>query len=189
MAELNVIAISGSLRQGSYNSATLRAAQTLAPAGMKIEIADISDIPIYNQDIKDKGIPKSVEALVAQVLAADAILFATPEYNYSVSGVLKNCIDWLSRCNPMPLADKPAAIVSASIGRFGGARAQYDLRRILIYLDVHFVNKPEVMIASAGTHFDADGHLIDVDTREHLARLLQSLAAWTERLQATKPSR
>lgn len=179
---IKVLGISGSLRQSSFNSATLRAAQELAPTGMTIEIADLSQIPLYDQDARDKAVPAAVEKLAAQVLAADALLFATPEYNYSVSGVLKNAIDWLSRLKPMPLADKPAAVVSASMSLFGGARAQYDLRRVLIYLDVHFINKPEVMIASAHERFDASGKLTDAPTRELLGKLVVALGDWTRRL-------
>jgi chromate reductase len=179
---LKILAISGSLRQASYNSAALRAAQELAPAGMTIEIADLSQIPLYNQDARDKSVPPAVEKLAAQVLAADGLLFATPEYNYSISGVLKNAIDWLSRQSPQPFAGKPAAVFGASMGALGTARAQYHLRQILVFLDVHMLNKPEVMIASAHERFDADGGLTHVPTREFLGKLLVALQAWTLQL-------
>ncbi len=179
---IKILGISGSLRQGSYNSAALRAAQELAPAGMTIEIADLSQIPLYNDDLRKNAVPAAVTKLAAQVRAADALLFATPEYNYSVSGVLKNAIDWLSRLTPQPFVGKPAAVFGASMSLFGSARAQYDLRRILIYLDVHFLNKPEVMIAQAHERFDADGVLTDVPTREFLGHLLTALHDWTHQL-------
>jgi chromate reductase len=182
--ELNILAISGSLRADSYNTASLRAAQKLAPEGVNIDIADISGIPMYNQDQSDQNVTSTVESLSAKILAADALLFATPEYNYSIPGVLKNTIDWLSRQDPQPLAGKPAAVMSASISLFGGARAQYDLRRIMIYLDVHFINKPEVMIASAHERFDTGGELTDTVTAEFIAQLVTALADWTRQLRA-----
>lgn len=183
---VKILGISGSLRQGSYNSAGLRAAQELAPKEMTIELADLSQIPLYNQDARDQAVPSAVERLAEQVCAADGLLFASPEYNYSVSGVLKNAIDWLSRLKPMPLAGKPAAVFGASIGMFGTARAQYELRRIMVALDVHLLNKPEVMIASAQERFDASGKLTHAPTREHLGKLLTALQAWTLQLQPRK---
>ncbi|WP_295797126.1 NAD(P)H-dependent oxidoreductase [uncultured Microbulbifer sp.] len=182
-AALKILGISGSLRKDSFNSAALRTAAELAGDTADFTFGDLSQIPLYDQDLKDREIPAPVATLSQQILAADAILFATPEYNYSVSGVLKNAIDWLSRLDPQPFADKPVAVMSASMSLFGGARAQYDLRRILIYLDAHFVNKPEVMIASAHTKFDGDGRLGDEDTRAHIGNLVTSLERWARRLQ------
>ncbi|WOX07050.1 NADPH-dependent FMN reductase [Microbulbifer pacificus] len=180
---LSILAISGSLRHSSFNSAALKIAQEMAADSAAFTFADLSNIPLYNQDQRDKAVPDPVQKLSVQVLAADAILFSTPEYNYSVSGVLKNAIDWLSRLDPQPFADKPVAVMSASMSAFGGARAQYDLRRILIYLNAHFVNKPEVMISFAHKKFDGDGKLADNDTREHIGRLVTALCEWTQRLQ------
>ncbi len=186
MQTLNILGISGSLRKDSFNSAALRAAQKLAQDEVKIEIADISQIPLYDQDIRDNAIPESVTTLAAKIMAADAILFSTPEYNYSISGVLKNTIDWLSRESPQPFAGKPAAVMSASMSLFGGARAQYDLRKIMIYMDVHFLNKPEVMIAQAHERFDGNGQLIDESTKKHLEKLIVALAEWTRHLKHEK---
>ncbi|WP_105102886.1 NADPH-dependent FMN reductase [Microbulbifer pacificus] len=180
---IKILAISGSLRQSSFNSAALRVAEELAGDGASFTFADLSGIPLYDQDLRDKHVPEAVQTLGNQVLDADAILFSTPEYNYSVSGVLKNAIDWLSRLDPQPFADKPVAVMSASMSAFGGARAQYDLRRILIYLDAHFVNKPEVMIAFAHQKFDDDGTLGDDDTRLFIGKLVTALGDWTRRLQ------
>jgi chromate reductase, NAD(P)H dehydrogenase (quinone) len=179
-----ILGISGSLRQASFNTAALRAAQELAPDGVTIEIASLADIPLYNQDQRDKSVPAAVEKLCKQVMEADALLFASPEYNYSVSGVLKNAIDWLSRLKPQPFAGKPAAVFGASMGLIGTARAQYDLRKIMVSLDVHFLNKPEVMIAQAHERFDASGKLTHEPTRELTQKLIQSLTDWTAQLKA-----
>lgn len=175
MSTINVLGISGSLRKSSLNTAALRAAIELAPDDMHIEIADISDLPLYDDDVREQGYPLSVQRLRDQVHAADAILFATPEYNYSVPGVLKNAIDWVSRPPAQPFAGKPAAIMGASPGAIGTARAQYHLRQIGVFLDLHFLNKPEVMIGNAGARFDAEGRLTDEPTREHVQKLLVAL--------------
>ncbi|WP_428819363.1 NADPH-dependent FMN reductase [Microbulbifer sp. MCCC 1A16149] len=179
---LKILAISGSLRNSSFNSAALETAAEIAGDSAEFTFADLSAIPLYDQDLRDKGVPEAVETLQQQVLDADAILFSTPEYNYSVSGVLKNAIDWLSRVDPQPFADKPVAVMSASMSAFGGARAQYDLRRILIYLDAHFVNKPEVMISFAHKKFDDKGKLTDEDTRKFVGDLVTALDKWAKRL-------
>src|SRR5258708_5640859 len=163
---MNILGISGSLRKGSYNSAALRAAQELAPAGVTIQIADISQIPLYNEDVRAAGLPPQVERFREQIRAADALLFSTPEYNYSTSGVLKNAIDWASRPPDQPFAAKPAAVMGASMGPTGTARAQYHLRQMGIFLDMRFVNRPEVMIGTAQDRFDAQGSLTHEPTRE-----------------------
>jgi chromate reductase, NAD(P)H dehydrogenase (quinone) len=179
---MNVIGISGSLRKGSFNTAALRAAQGLAPEGMTIERAEIGDLPLYNDDVRAAGFPPPAERLRAQIAAADAVLLVTPEYNYSISGVLKNAIDWASRPPNQPFEGKPVAIMGASPGLFGSARAQYHLRQMLIFLDAMPVNRPEVMIGQAQNKFDADGNLTDEPTREFIRKLLVSLRDWTERL-------
>src|SRR5215211_3238379 len=179
---MNVIGISGSLRKGSFNTAALRAAQGLAPEGMTIEVAEIGDLPLYNEDVKAAGFPPPAARLRSQIAAADAILFVTPEYNYSVSGVLKNAIDWASRPPNQPFDGKPVAIMGASGGVFGTARAQYHLRQMLIFLNALPVNRPEVMIGQAQNKFDGDGNLTDEPTREFIRKLLVSLRDWTERL-------
>ena len=185
MARLTFCAISGSLRSGSYNTAALRAAAELAPEGVTIVEEGLADIPIYNEDLKAAGFPAAVSRLQAAIASADAVLIATPEYNYSVSGVLKNAIDWVSRTDPQPFANKPVAIMGASPGALGTARAQYDLRKMFVYLDAHLLNKPEVMISAAHTRFDADGKLTDEATRKFLASLLTALRDWTQRLRTS----
>ncbi|GGB35118.1 NAD(P)H-dependent FMN reductase [Oceanisphaera marina] len=181
---LKVLGISGSLRQDSYNTAALRVARDNAPSNIHIEFADLSQIPLYDQDQRDQSVPTAVTKFTKQIRAADALLFATPEYNYSMSGVLKNAIDWASREQPQPFAGKPAAIMSASMSLLGGVRAQYDLRRAMVFLDMHCLNKPEVMIASAQDRFDAEGRLTDETTREFITKLVTALGDWTRRLQA-----
>lgn len=177
--EINVLGISGSLRKGSYNTALLREAMHLAPNSMHITIADISEIPVYNEDIYATGFPPAVERLREQVRSADALLFVTPEYNYSMPGVLKNMIDWVSRPPEQPFSGKPAAVMGASMGRFGTVRAQNHLRQSVVYLDVKLLNQPEVMIASAQNVFDQSGQLTDESTRGYIRKLLEALHYWT----------
>jgi chromate reductase, NAD(P)H dehydrogenase (quinone) len=179
---INVLGISGSLRRKSYNSSALRAALELVPAGMAIETFDIADIPLYNEDVKEQGFPAPVERLRAKIAAANALLIVTPEYNYSIPGVLKNAIDWASRPPNQPFDGKPIAIMGASPGVIGTARAQYHLRQSFVFLNGCLVNKPEVMIGSAATRFDDQGILTDVPTREMIRKLLVALADWTRRL-------
>lgn len=181
---VKILGIAGSLRKGSYNRAALRAAQKGTPDGAEIELFDLEGIPPFNQDMESTP-PERVRELKDKVRASDAVLFATPEYNYSVSGVLKNAIDWGSR----PYGDnvwngKPAAIMSASGGLLGGARAQYHLRQSLTALNMYLLNKPEVMIAKAQEKFDGEGNLIDEDTRKFVRGLVQTLVDWTLRLKA-----
>jgi len=181
--ELTILGIAGSLRAGSYNRAALRAAQQLAPQGMRIETFELDGIPGFNQDL-EKRPPQQVVELKRRIRAADGILFVTPEYNYSVPGVLKNAIDWASR----PYGDnawygKPAAIMGASIGRLGTARAQYHLRQIFVFLGMPSVLEPEVMIADAANAFDADGNLTDETSRGLIAQLLENLARLVRRVQ------
>ena len=185
---LKVLALSGSLRKGSYNTAALRAAQELAPDGMSIEIASIADIPFYDADLQAQGFPPSVQALGEKIRQADAVLIASPEYNYSISGVLKNAIDWLSRLPDQPFAGKPVAMMGASMSLLGAARAQYHLRQIFVFLDAMPVNKPEVFITLAHQKFDAGGALTDEPTRGFIKQLLEALAKWTRRLQLIEPA-
>jgi len=182
MADIRILGLSGSLRTGSYNTAALRAAANLLPDGTSMELADLSQIPLYNEDVKVQGFPAPVQALREQIAAADALFIATPEYNYSISGVLKNAIDWASRPPNQPFDDKPVAIMSASGGPLGGARAQYHLRQIGIFMNWRFVNKPEVMIGAAQTKFDAAGYLTDETTKGLLRDLGKALVDWTRRL-------
>lgn len=179
---LRVLGIPGSLRQGSYNHAALRAARELAPDGMEIEIAGLASLPPFNED-DEPAPPEAVLRLRAAVSAADAILFATPEYNYSIPGVLKNAIDWASRpYGQGAWMGKPAAIIGASTGGFGAARAHYHLRQIMVGLDMYPLNGPEIMIGTAHEKFDGTGRLADQATRDLMALQLQALRDWVYRL-------
>lgn len=189
MSTFRILGICGSLRRASFNMAALRAAQQLAPEGIAIEIVSPGGIPLYNDDERTaSGFPDPVTNLCRRITEADAVLIATPEYNYSVPGVLKNAIDWVSRASPQPFQDKPVAIMGASPGALGTARAQYDLRKIFVFLDAHVLNRPEVMIAGAGQRFDAEGNLTDEVTRKFIAAQIEALRAWAERLRAGKPA-
>jgi chromate reductase len=179
---MNVLGISGSLRQASYNTMALRAAQKLAPEGMHIEIADISAIPLYNDDVRAAGFPESVMQLKERVRAADAVLLVTPEYNFSIPGVLKNTLDWLSRPPAPPFDGKPVAIMGASPGTVGTARVQYHLRQVLVFLNTITVNKPEVFISQAASKFSAEGELTDAPTAQVISELLVSLQKLKQRL-------
>lgn len=175
MNEINILGIVGSLRKDSYNHFALKAAQELLPDGVALNLIELHGIPLFNQDIEMK-MPAAVVELKHRILAADAILFATPEYNYSVSGVLKNAIDWASRpFGESAWTGKPAALMGASPGSLGTARAQYHLRQILVAFDMPLVNRPEVMIGNAGKCFAPDGRLTDAPTREHIEKLLHAL--------------
>lgn len=179
MSDIKVLGICGSLRKGSFNAMALRAAQGLVPAGVTIETADIGALPLYNDDVRAAGYPPVVQSFREKIAAADALLLATPEYNYSISGVLKNAIDWGSRPPSQPFDGKPIAIMGASGGILGTARAQYHLRQMCVFLNMLPVNKPEVMIGQAQTRFDADGKLTDETTRGLIKQLLESLRDWT----------
>jgi chromate reductase len=180
---VKVLGFGGALRKGSYNTAALRTAKQLAPEGMTIELFErLGEFPLYNEDVKAQGFPPVVQELREKIRAADAILIVTPEYNYSIPGFLKNAIDWASRPPDQPFNEKPVALISASQGAFGGARAQYHLRQSLVFLNAFFVNKPEVMIGFAQQKFDAAGKLNDHPTRDFIRQLLQSLAQLTQRL-------
>src|SRR5262245_39109424 len=179
---IRILGIAGSLRHGSYNRGALRAAVELVPEGSTIEIFDLQGIPGFNQDDEQNPHEMIVE-FKRKIREADAILFVTPEYNYSIPGVLKNAIDWASR----PYGDsawsgKPAAIMGASGGAIGTARAQYHLRQVMVFLNMFPVNEPEVMIRAAHKHFDAEGNLTDEATKAYIRQLLQSLVEWTRRI-------
>jgi chromate reductase, NAD(P)H dehydrogenase (quinone) len=180
---VKILGICGSLRKQSFNAAALRAAQQVVPAGAALDVFDkLREIPPFDQD-EDTKPPAVVVELKARVRSADAILFVTPEYNYSIPGVLKNAIDWASR----PYGDsawkgKPVAVMGASVGTLGTARAQYHLRQCFVFLDMHPVNQPEVMIANAAERFDDQGNLKDAKTRELIQKLLTELVSWTRRL-------
>jgi chromate reductase len=180
--KIRLLGISGSLRKDSYNRLVLRAVTRLLPANVEIEVTDLEGIPPFNQDLEQTP-PEKVRQFKAKIKQADAILIATPEYNYSIPGVLKNSIDWASR----PYGDnafdgKPVALMSASTGMLGAARAQYHLRQSFVFLNMHPLNKPEVMIPFAQEKFSDDGTLKDDYTREQIKDLLKALVEWTEKL-------
>ncbi len=179
---LRILGISGSLRKGSFNTALLRAAAELVPEGMTIEIANLRDVPLYDEDVRAQGLPESVQLLRDRVAAADAILFVSPEYNYSIPGVLKNAIDWVSRPPAQPFENKPFAVMGASGGAGGTMRMQYHLRQVAVFLDMHPLNKPEVFVRAAQKLFDAEGKLTDEATRKVVSDQLVALAAWTRRV-------
>jgi chromate reductase, NAD(P)H dehydrogenase (quinone) len=179
---IRILGIAGSLRRKSYNRAALRAAQKLSPEDAELEIFELDGIPVFNQD-EEQTPPPAVVEFKKRIRDADAILFVTPEYNYSIPGALKNAIDWASR----PYGDsawtgKPAAIMGASAGRLGTARAQYHLRQVFVFLNVLAVNQPEVMIGNAADQFDADGNLTNEDSKKLIRQLLVNLVAWTRKL-------
>lgn len=179
---VNILGFAGSLRKGSYNKSLLRTAAELAPKDAKIEIFDLEGIPQFNQDFESQP-PERVKEFKKKIKAADAILIATPEYNYSIPGVLKNAIDWASR----PYTDnsfegKPVAIMSVSIGMLGAARAQYHLRQCFIFLNMYPMNRPEIMVPFAPEKFDENCNLKDEQTKKRVAEFLKALVEWTRRL-------
>jgi chromate reductase len=172
---IRILGFAGSLRKNSYNKALLRAAAELMPKEAVFETFDLDGIPLFNQDFETQP-PERVKEFKAKIKAADAILIATPEYNYSIPGVLKNAIDWASRPYVDNVFDgKPVAIIGASTGMLGTARAQYHLRQCFVFLNMHTVNRPEVMVAHAPEKIDADGTLKDDKTRKLVAELVESL--------------
>lgn len=183
---IHILGFAGSLRKESYNRSVLRAALTLVPQGARLDTVELDDIPPFNQD-HERAPPPAVRAFKAAVKAADAILIVTPEYNYSVPGVLKNAIDWASR----PYGDnawdgKTVGVVGASVGMLGTARAQYHLRQMFVFLNMFPLNRPEVMIAQAEDKFDNEGNLKDLKTTEKIRELLETLTEWTNSLQRAK---
>jgi chromate reductase, NAD(P)H dehydrogenase (quinone) len=182
---LRVLGISGSLRRGSFNTSLLRAAVEIAEAEklpLRFDIADLREIPAYDEDVRAEGLPAPVQKLRDGIAAADAILFVTPEYNFSIPGVLKNAIDWVSRPPSQPFANKPFAVMGASGGPSGTMRGQYHLRQIAVVLDMHALNKPEIFVRNAQDLFGADGRLHDEATRKLVAQQLTALVDWTRRL-------
>jgi chromate reductase len=179
---INILGFAGSLRKGSFNKALLRTAAELVPEDARLEIFDLEGIPPFNQDL-EPTMPEMVKEFKSKIKSADAILIATPEHNYSIPGVLKNAIDWASR----PYGDnsfegKPVAVMSASTGMLGGARAQYHLRQVFVFLNMHPVNHPEILVAFANQKFDQNGRLTDEKTKELIRNLLDTLVAWTRKL-------
>jgi chromate reductase, NAD(P)H dehydrogenase (quinone) len=181
---LKVLGFAGSLRAGSYNRALLRAAQELAPPGMEIATFDLAPIPLYNGDVEAQGDPEPVAAFKAAIRQADALLIATPEYNFGVPGVLKNAIDWASRPpRGSALQGKPVAIMGATPGMGGTGRAQMQLRQAFVFTQSYALLAPEVLVARAAEKFDPSGRLTDEPTRKFVGQLLVALAQWAPRFQ------
>jgi len=181
--ELKVLGVCGSLRKKSFNMAGLRAAGELMPAGMRLfQVATIGDLPLYNQDVLDAGMPEPVKRFRTELAQADGVLIASPEYNFSVTPALKNAIDWASRPPDQVWQDKPIAIFSCTAGPVGGARVQYDLRKILTQIWGHVLPRPEVFIGNSASKFDAELRLTDETTRKFLTDLLVGFKAWIERM-------
>lgn len=179
---IEIFGFAGSLRKGSYNRALLQAASKMMPTNSKLEVFDLEGIPPFNQDYENQP-PEKVKEFKNKIRSADAILIATPEYNYSIPGVLKNAIDWASRPHgDNALMGKPVAIMGASTGRFGTARAQYHLRQCFVFLDMLPINHPEVMISNAKDIFDEQGKLKDARTEQLVAELIKQLVVWTEKV-------
>ena len=180
---VKILGFVGSLRKGSYNKALMRAAIELKPKDAIIEVFNLEGIPPFNQDLERQP-PQVVKEFKTKIRKADALLIASPEYNYSVPGVLKNAIDWASR----PYGDntfegKPVAVMSASVGSLGGARAPYHLRQSLISLNMHPLNRPEVMMPFAQDNVDANGNVTNEQTRQLIQELLETLVQWTRKLE------
>jgi chromate reductase len=180
--ELTILGFAGSLRRASYNRSLLRAAQEEAPAGMRIEIFDLLDIPLYNEDVEAEGDPEGVARFKQAIRAADGLLITTPEYNHGVPGVTKNAIDWASRPpRQAPLDGKPVAILGASPGITGTARGQSQLRQAFEFTNSYCMPQPEILVYQAHQKFDAEGRLTDAKTREYLGRFLVAFGQWARR--------
>lgn len=180
---LNFAVLTGSIRTGSLHAAVAKSLPSLLPGNVRITpLASISGFPHYDADIQSEGFPAAVVAMGDAVRAADGVIVVTPEYNYSVPGVLKNAFDWLSRLPSQPFAGKPVSIMTGSPGAIGGARAQYHLRQIMVFLDALVLNKPEVMIGGMAGKVDAaSGTITDEATREFIRAHLQAFASFARR--------
>jgi chromate reductase len=182
---VNVVALGGSLRQGSYNIAVLRALPDLAPPDMTITPGPSLAMPLYNQDVQDlAGFPPEAQALWDAVRAADGVVIVSPEYNFSIPGFLKNALDWVSRMPDQPFKGKPIALQSATGGPVGGARVQYHLRQVMVFLDAHVFTRPEVFIGNAASKIDAAGTIHDETTRKFIRDQLAAFGGFVRRVRA-----
>jgi chromate reductase len=180
----NVISICGSLRKGSFNRMLMNSLPGLAPTSMSIkEAPPFTEFPLYNADIQNStGFPAPVNTLADAIRAADGVIFVTPEYNFSLPGGLKNAIDWVSRLQNQPFAGKPIALQSASPGPVGGARVQYDLRKMMVFLDAMTMNKPEIFVGTCATRIDEkSGEVKDEATRGFIKQQLEAFATFIDR--------
>lgn len=183
---IHLVGISGSLRKGSYNTQLLNSLQDLLPGGVTMEIAEIGNLPLYNADLETEGLPESVTAFREALSGADAFVFVSPEYNYSVPGTLKNAIDWGSRSEDHPFSGKPVALMGATQGMWGTVRMQMAFRPIFQFLNMIPVNKPEVLVAQAPTKFNAAGKLSDESTISIVRQQLEELKKATRQYQMVK---
>jgi chromate reductase len=177
-----VLGLCGSLRKKSFNRYTLRAAGELMPESLLLEVADIPELPFFNQEIQDRGFPEPLAPFAEKIAQADALLIVSAEYNTSLPAFLKNAIDWLSRLPKVPFQGKAMAIQSASTGLMGGGRMQYEMRRILVPLGAIILHRPEVFVSSAASKFDAEGRLTDETTRKIISAQLTAFADWIPRV-------
>ena len=180
MKTLEIVGLCGSLRAASVNRMALNLAGESMPEGMNMTYADIRDVPMFDGDELVKGMPTSVATLREQIRKADGVVIATPEYNFSIPGVLKNALDWISRGDDQPFAFKPVAIISAAPGPVGGARVQYDLRRVMLFMNAQVLTKPEVFISGSFTKFDEQGHCKDETTRKFVSDQMAAFKRWIE---------
>lgn len=188
-AEISVLGFAGSLRKHSYNRALLDAAVLAAPVGMRIQIFDLADVPLYNGDVEAAGEPDSVVRFKHAIRVADAILMVTPEYNHGVPGVMKNALDWASRPpDDAPLARKPAGVIGASPGQTGTARAQSQIRQTFEFTNTFCMNQPELLVFRAHERFDQNGRLIDQDVERRLRAFLQAFKSWILKAQTAPES-
>jgi len=180
MSTLDIVGLCGSLRAGAFTRMALEFAGTMMPEGMVLDVADFRALPPFDADVLAQGLPPEVAALRERIRRADGVLIATPEYNFSIPGMLKNAIDWVSRGADQPFAMKPVAIMSASPGPLGGARVQYDLRRVLLFLNAMVLIKPEVFIGLVNTKFDSNRQCTDEPTRKIVADQMRSFERWIQ---------
>jgi chromate reductase len=175
---LNIVGLCGSLRAASYNRMLMRLAESLMPKSMTLQVAEWREVPVFDADVFAKGFPPLVTGLREQVRKADGLLIVTPEYNFSIPGGLKNVIDWLSRGEDQPFAGKPAAILTASPGPVGGARVQYDLRKVLLFVNAMTLVKPEVFVGNVAGKFNAEGECTDETTRKFVGAQMAAFETW-----------
>lgn len=189
MKLLDIVGLCGSLRAASLNRMALNLAAEAAPEGMRLEPVEIRDIPPFDGDLMVKGFPDPVARLRERIRHADGVVIATPEYNFSIPGVLKNVLDWVSRGDDQPFAFKPVAIVTASPGPLGGARVQYDLRKVMLFMNAQVLAKPEVFIGNAAGKFCPEGKCTDETTREFVVGQMAAFQRWIQGVQRMTASR
>ena len=184
--DFKILGLAGSLRRASFNRGLVRAARELAPEGVTVEPYDgLDKIPFFNRDIEDEGDPAPVKELKEKIREADAVLIATPEYDYAIPGMLSNALEWAMR-SPSPLRHKPVGIVGASPASTGTARGQMVLRQILLHAPAYTMPEPQMLVPNARERFDENGDLVDEETRERMRRFLVALVEWTERFRQSE---